>query len=52
MPLQRLYTPQGGHQVTSISDVKHDGAYVIAGKEGFKKIQYTGIVNTREKELA
>nr|XP_025043795.1 doublecortin domain-containing protein 2C [Pelodiscus sinensis] len=41
--VRKLYTPQEGHQVQNLSDIKQGGKYVAAGREKFKKLDYIQI---------
>ncbi|KAG9276337.1 doublecortin domain-containing protein 2 [Astyanax mexicanus] len=45
---RRLHTPQG-HRVGALQDIQHRGAYVAAGTETFKKIDYLQIGNRNKQ---
>ncbi|XP_072534962.1 doublecortin domain-containing protein 2-like [Salminus brasiliensis] len=45
---RRLHTPQG-HRVGALQDVQHRGAYVAAGPESFRKIDYLQIGNRNKQ---
>ncbi|CAN0035471.1 unnamed protein product [Lampetra fluviatilis] len=50
--VRRLYTPAEGHRVRSLDALRPGAAYVAAGSETFKKIDYSQIVPTkRERSL-
>ncbi|XP_039386906.1 doublecortin domain-containing protein 2C isoform X2 [Mauremys reevesii] len=41
--VRTLYTPQEGHRIRNLSDLKQGGKYVAAGRERFKKLDYIHI---------
>ncbi|XP_043398225.1 doublecortin domain-containing protein 2C isoform X3 [Chelonia mydas] len=41
--VRTLYTPQEGHRLRNLSDLKQGGKYVAAGREKFKKLDYIHI---------
>nr|XP_054597408.1 doublecortin domain-containing protein 2 [Nothobranchius furzeri] len=45
--VRRLYTPTQGHKVQHLEELKHGHAYVAAGYEVFKTLNYLGITNMK-----
>uniref|UniRef100_A0A8C6LNR7 Si:dkey-25g12.4 n=1 Tax=Nothobranchius furzeri TaxID=105023 RepID=A0A8C6LNR7_NOTFU len=45
--VRRLYTPTQGHKVQHLEELKHGHAYVAAGYEAFKTLNYLGITNMK-----
>ena len=43
--VRKIYTPEGGHRVNSLSELEHQKVYVCASVEPFKKIDYTKVKN-------
>ncbi|XP_076083309.1 uncharacterized protein LOC143054256 isoform X12 [Mytilus galloprovincialis] len=41
--IRRVYTPSGGHRITDYSQLESEKVYVCAGKERFKRLNYTQI---------
>ncbi|XP_030410062.1 doublecortin domain-containing protein 2C isoform X5 [Gopherus evgoodei] len=41
--VRTLYTPQEGHRIRNLSEIKQGGKYVAAGRERFKKLDYIHI---------
>lgn len=48
--VQRLYTPHTGTRVRSLDQIQDGASYVAAPKEGFKKMNYSGIMSLRQRE--
>lgn len=51
-PVRALYTPAGGTRVHSVTELKDGGVYVAAGVEHFHKLEYTQIMNERQRAAA
>merc|ERR1712166_822183 len=49
-PVHRLYTPQNGTRIKDLSELENGKSYVASRKQRFKRMNYTGIMNTRERE--
>ncbi|XP_037833553.1 doublecortin domain-containing protein 2 isoform X2 [Kryptolebias marmoratus] len=54
--VRRLYTPTQGRRVRHLDELKHGSAYVAAGNEPFKTLDYYGITtlkpqNKREEQI-
>ncbi|XP_024919004.1 doublecortin domain-containing protein 2 [Cynoglossus semilaevis] len=45
--VRKLYTPHQGRKVCCLEELKHGGAYVAAGNEHFKKLDYFDITTKR-----
>ncbi|XP_063765537.1 doublecortin domain-containing protein 2 isoform X3 [Eleginops maclovinus] len=45
--VRKLYTPIEGHKVQHLDDLKHGSVYVAAGKEQFKKLDYSAITTKK-----
>ena len=43
--VRRIYTPEGGSKVNSLSELEHHKVYVCASTEPFKKIDYKRVKN-------
>ncbi|XP_047249248.1 doublecortin domain-containing protein 2C [Girardinichthys multiradiatus] len=48
--VRRLYTPTQGDRVQSLDQLKHGSAYVAAGNEPFKLLDYSGIVTMKPQK--
>ena len=48
--MHRLYTPQTGTRITELSQLENGKSYVASRKQRFKRMNYNGILNTRERE--
>ncbi|XP_021174796.2 doublecortin domain-containing protein 2 [Fundulus heteroclitus] len=48
--VRRLYTPAQGHRVRSLDQLKHRSAYVAAGNEPFKLLDYSGIATMKARK--
>ncbi|CAL8337691.1 unnamed protein product, partial [Gadus morhua 'NCC'] len=48
--VRNIYTPRGGHKVESLDHLQSGEQYVAAGKEKFKKLDYTHI-GTKKKKM-
>ena len=47
--VRRIYTPEGGTKVNSLSELEHQKVYVCASTEPFKKIDYKSVKNPEWK---
>ena len=43
--VRKIFTPESGHRVNSLSELEHQKVYVCASTERFKKIDYTKLKN-------
>ena len=43
--VRKIYTPESGHRVNSLSELQHQKVYVCASTEPFKRIDYTKVKN-------
>ncbi|KAM4723638.1 doublecortin domain-containing protein 2C [Anableps anableps] len=48
--VRRLYTPTQGHRVQGLDQLKHGSAYVAAGNEPFKTLNYCGIATMKPRK--
>ncbi|XP_015213092.2 doublecortin domain-containing protein 2 isoform X1 [Lepisosteus oculatus] len=49
--VRNIYTPKGGHRLTSLEHLQSGQQYVAAGREKFKKIDYLQIGAKKKKNL-
>ncbi|NXV74293.1 DCDC2 protein, partial [Atlantisia rogersi] len=47
--VRNIYTPRGGHRVRQLEELQTGEQYVAGGREGFKKLNYLGIRETKKK---
>ncbi|XP_069575154.1 doublecortin domain-containing protein 2 [Brachyistius frenatus] len=48
--VRKLYTPREGHKIQCLEDLKHGSAYVAAGNEQFKRLDYCEITTKRPEK--
>ncbi|XP_056331760.1 doublecortin domain-containing protein 2-like [Danio aesculapii] len=49
--VRSIYTPRGGHPVLSLEELRSGEQYVAAGREKFKKIDYSQIGSRKKRTL-
>ncbi|KAM9387893.1 doublecortin domain-containing protein 2 [Phaethornis superciliosus] len=47
--VRNIYTPRSGHRVRQLEELQSGEQYVAGGKEGFKKLNYLDIGETKKK---